>query len=179
MNTSLIIEITSGVGVATALEESLGSLEEIYGFLKVARTPSLISLAFLRNLRVVHGRTQYSNYSIVVQDNANLQEFWDWSTKENFTIKAGKLYFHHNQKLCYKTIVTFKNNSGLANLELKDQDVSRLTNGDRMPCDMIELKMTIKNVQSRKCIVEWDTVVETYFEDHRHLHTYTIFYARV
>lgn len=178
INTSLIIEITSGVGVATALEESLGNVEEIAGYLKVARTPSLVSLAFFKSLRVVHGRMQYSNYSIIIQDNANLQEFWDWKIHDSFKVKNGKLYVHHNQKLCYKTIVAFKNHSGIP-YELKDQDVSRLTNGDRMPCDVLELKMTVNDIQSSKCTVEWDPVVEEYFDDHRHLHTYTVFYARV
>ncbi|XP_022668965.1 insulin-like growth factor 1 receptor isoform X4 [Varroa destructor] len=179
INSGLNIEITSGVGVSTALEEYLGNIEEIQGYLKVARTPSLVSLAFFKNLRLINGTQAATNYSVLVQDNANLQEFWDWKTKPNFRIKTGKLYFHHNQKLCYKTIETFKNNSGLSALVLKDQDVSERTNGDRMPCDVVELPMRIHKIRAKKCSVEWDTHIENVFEDHRHLHTYTVFYARV
>jgi insulin receptor len=51
--------------VIRELEENLQQLEEIRGFLKVARSFPLITLNFLKKLRVIHGeileRNMYDN----------------------------------------------------------------------------------------------------------------------
>lgn len=39
------------------LEKSLSAIEEIDGYLKVVRSFPLVSLNFLKNLKVIHGNT--------------------------------------------------------------------------------------------------------------------------
>lgn len=39
------------------LEDNLNMIEEIDGYLKIVRSFPLVSLNFLRNLRVIHGNT--------------------------------------------------------------------------------------------------------------------------
>jgi insulin receptor len=43
--------------VVKELEENLNMLEEIEGYLKIVRSFPLISLNFLRKLKVIHGKT--------------------------------------------------------------------------------------------------------------------------
>lgn len=37
------------------LEKALGNIEEIQGYLDISSTPSIVSLEFLKNLKVIHG----------------------------------------------------------------------------------------------------------------------------
>lgn len=46
--------------IAAELEANLGQLEEITGYLKVRRSYALVSLSFLRKLRVIRGEDQES-----------------------------------------------------------------------------------------------------------------------
>jgi insulin receptor len=43
--------------VVKELDENLSMVEEIEGYLKIVRSFPLISLNFLRKLRVIHGKT--------------------------------------------------------------------------------------------------------------------------
>ena len=53
----LEIQIKGGQGVVKELEENLGSIEEIDGHLKVARSYPLVTLNFLKNLRLIRGNS--------------------------------------------------------------------------------------------------------------------------
>ena len=73
---------------------------------------------------------------------------WNWWT--------ATVWFQYNRKLCYKKINQFIHTIGHENLT-KDEDVSKETNGDQMPCMYISLLSTqsvlteiIHNVQIRK-----------------------------
>lgn len=37
------------------LENALSDIEEIDGYLDISSTPSIVSLEFLKNLRIIHG----------------------------------------------------------------------------------------------------------------------------
>lgn len=45
-----------GQNIVRELEENLHNIQEIDGYLKVTRSYPLVSLNFLRNLRVIHGK---------------------------------------------------------------------------------------------------------------------------
>ncbi|KAF3834782.1 hypothetical protein F7725_027340 [Dissostichus mawsoni] len=88
---NMIIKIRGGNNIAAELEASLGQLEEITGYLTVRRAYALVSLSFLRKLRVIRG------------EHLEGEELWDWS-KHNLTIRRGRTFFHYNSKLCMSEI---------------------------------------------------------------------------
>ena len=47
--------------IGTELEENLGSIQEVNDFIKIVRSFALISLRFLKNLRIIHGKRQYTS----------------------------------------------------------------------------------------------------------------------
>ena len=186
INGSLTIEIKTGDNVAAQLEKYLSTIEEITGYLNLVRTPAVVSFNFLKNLKIIHGKTLHlEKYSLVVLDNVNLQEFWDWGERErlkkNFTISDGMLYFYHNERLCYEKIKELKDKAGLKNLVLHENDVSRFTNGDRMSCDVFPLTLKVFNVTANDAQLEWDKPEETMtqLDDHRYLYAYTVFYMEM
>lgn len=69
---------------------------------------------------------------MVVLDNQNLQELWDWKTKESLQIDKGRLFFHFNPKLCIKEIETLQNITGLP--EFTELEVASNSNGDKIAC---------------------------------------------
>ncbi|KAL7855311.1 hypothetical protein SRHO_G00175010 [Serrasalmus rhombeus] len=75
LNGSLIIKIRGGNNIAAELEANLGQLEEITGYLTIRRAYALVSLSFLRKLRLIRGETQ-ENYSFYALDNQNLRQLW-------------------------------------------------------------------------------------------------------
>lgn len=135
---------TSGA-VHSVLEECLGSIEQITGYLQVSRS-SVTDLSFLKNLSVIHGRDtatrEVLTKALVIIDNENLQDLWDWKVKRKFTIANGKVYFHYNPKLClnhiYKLLDVIGYNKTVSNFE-----IGKESNGDKFPCNSIEINITV------------------------------------
>lgn len=100
------INVRSGQNVVRELHESLQDITVITGYLKVFRSTPLVSLNFFKNLTLIKGEElENKDYSLVVIDNLNLQELWNWTNRErNLTIKShkgeAKILFHYNPKLC-------------------------------------------------------------------------------
>ncbi|KAJ4434420.1 hypothetical protein ANN_22982 [Periplaneta americana] len=152
----LLILLERGKGAGRELEHVRGDrgLPEDRAFLP------LISLNFLRKLRVIHGKTLDSGksglsanddsgyncsanddsgyncsandrYAFVLLDNQNLQELWDWDTrKEDLRILNGRLFFHFNPKLCLYKIEKLKQVAQLPNFT--DLEVAANSNGDKV-----------------------------------------------
>nr|CAD7199357.1 unnamed protein product [Timema douglasi] len=129
---SLEIQIRGGKNIVKELEENLNMIEEIEGYLKIVRSFPLVSLNFLKNLKVIHGKELESHkYVFVVLDNQNLQELWDWSTRPaNLQINKGRLFFHFNPKLCLYKIERLKHVANFS--DFSDLDVARNSNGDKV-----------------------------------------------
>ncbi|KAJ3599168.1 hypothetical protein NHX12_033131 [Muraenolepis orangiensis] len=90
LNGNLIIKIRGGT--------NLGQLEEITGYLMIRRAYALVSLSFLRKLRLIRGeQLEGEGFSFYALDNQNLRQLWDWS-KHNLTIMRGRIFFHYNSK---------------------------------------------------------------------------------
>lgn len=66
-------------------------------------------------------------------DNQNLQQLWDWD-HHNLTIKAGKMYFAFNPKLCVSEIYRMEEVTGTKGRQSKG-DINTRNNGERASCE--------------------------------------------
>uniref|UniRef100_A0A3B1J7U9 Tyrosine-protein kinase receptor n=1 Tax=Astyanax mexicanus TaxID=7994 RepID=A0A3B1J7U9_ASTMX len=164
LNGSLVINIRGGNNIAAELEANLGQLEEITGYLTVRRSYALVSLSFLRKLRLIRGEVQeVGNYSFYALDNQNLRQLWDWS-KHNLTIQQGRMFFHHNSKLCMAEIRKMEEVTGTKNRHVKN-DIATKTNGDQASCESQVLKFTTIRTLSDKIIIKWEPFWPPDFRD--------------
>jgi len=145
-----------GSHIVRELEENLAAIEEIEGYLKVSRSFPLTSLNFLKNLRIIHGsRLENDRYALLVLENQNLQELWDWeSRRHNLTIAKGYLRFHYNPKLCLSEIVKLQEKTGAANFT--NFDVAEESNGDKVACSVVDLKANSTVRSSTSVLIEWE-----------------------
>nr|CAD7572194.1 unnamed protein product [Timema californicum] len=152
---ALSIQVT-GRHIMEELERSLGSIEEVENYIKIARSFPLISLSFLKNLRVVHGRElDQSKYAFVVYENQNLVELWNWTTKpRDFQIKNGSLFFHNNHKLCLSHIEELRTIAKLP--KFTNLEVAQESNGDKEACDIFTIKARVKIQHSTIVVIEWE-----------------------
>ncbi|XP_054277589.1 insulin-like peptide receptor isoform X2 [Macrosteles quadrilineatus] len=152
---SLEIQIRGGINVVKELEENLKMIEEIQGYLKIVRSFPLMSLNFLKKLRVIHGEPLESGkYALVVLDNQNLMELWDWETKgKDFQIRKGRLFFHFNPKLCIDKIHQLKTIAHLP--DYNDMEVAQNSNGDKVACNVRELEAMVYKTSSKAVLIKW------------------------
>lgn len=116
--------------VADELEKYLGGIKEIWGYLKVTRSPAIKSLEFLKNLQLIRGDVlDDKNNSLIVVDNRNLNKLWTFDSSFKLKIKRGKLKFHYNPQLRYRDIE--KLNKLTINMEFTPVQVSKESNGDQ------------------------------------------------
>ncbi|XP_060783109.1 insulin receptor a isoform X1 [Neoarius graeffei] len=164
LNGSLIINIRGGNNIAAELEANLGQLEEITGYLMVRRSYALVTLSFLRKLRVIRGETQErGNYSFFALDNQNLHQLWDWS-KHNLSILQGRMFFHHNSKLCLSEIRKMEAVTGTRERQPKN-DIGFKTNGDQASCEYQVLKFTTVRTLADKILIKWEPFWPPDFRD--------------
>ncbi|RZF38993.1 hypothetical protein LSTR_LSTR003736 [Laodelphax striatellus] len=153
---SLEIQIRGGYNVVKELENNLNMIEEIYGYLKIVRSFPLVSLNFLKKLRIIHGeKLESGKYALVVLDNQNLVELWDFgsSREERLRINKGKLFFHFNPKLCYFKIENLRKYLGMP--EFTDNEVARNSNGDKVACNISLLDARVETRSSKGVIIKW------------------------
>lgn len=103
-------------------------------------------------------------------DNRNLEDLWNAST--NVQIAKGKVFFHYNPKLCYDKILKFANDSKAEKSD--DKDISEHSNGNRAPCVVTPLNLTII-VTPRVVFVEWNNFQRS-LHDFRNLLGYYLSY---
>ncbi|KAL1454903.1 hypothetical protein WDU94_009033 [Cyamophila willieti] len=149
----LEIQIQTGDSevVHQELEKGLGMITNITGHLKISHSLPIQSLNFLKSLRSIHGKlplgsepSLYSNYSLIVWANPNLQELWNWSSqgeKPKFEIKNGKILFHDNPKLCMNKIYELIN---ITNITYDEGfDVLKESNGNEFTCGISNLALEV------------------------------------
>ncbi|XP_053999330.1 insulin-like receptor [Hylaeus anthracinus] len=173
---SLEIQIRGGQNIVKELEDSLSTIEEIDGYLKIVRSFPLISLNFLKNLRIIHGNDiDNSKYSLVVMDNQNLQELWDWSWHRDIKIMSkgepGKVFFHLNPKLCLYKIETLREKAGLR--PFTNYEVASNSNGDKVACNVTELRTRVGTKSPWGAVIEWEPFVH---HDARSLLGYVVYF---
>uniref|UniRef100_A0A8C2CPV1 Tyrosine-protein kinase receptor n=1 Tax=Cyprinus carpio TaxID=7962 RepID=A0A8C2CPV1_CYPCA len=155
LNGSLTIKISKGNNIAAELESSLGQLEEITGYLSIRRAYALVSLSFLRKLRVIRGET---NFSFNAFDNQNLRQLWDWN-KHSLTILNGRMYFGYNSKLCKSEILRMEEVTGTKNRK-NDINIPSSLSGENQV-----LNFTLIRTMSDKILIQWQAFWPSDFRD--------------
>uniref|UniRef100_A0A3Q0RIU0 Tyrosine-protein kinase receptor n=1 Tax=Amphilophus citrinellus TaxID=61819 RepID=A0A3Q0RIU0_AMPCI len=161
---NMIIKIRGGNNIAAELEASLGQIEEITGYLTIRRAYALVSLSFLRKLRVIRGEhLEADAYAFYALDNQNLRELWDWS-KHNLTILRGRTFFHYNSKLCMSEIRKMEQVTGTRDRNQKN-DIATRNNGDQASCETKLLNFTVIKTTSTMIMLKWEPFWPTDFRD--------------
>lgn len=71
---------------------------------------------------------------MVVLDNQNLAELWDFSRRSNdLKIAQGRIFFHFNPKLCLNKIRELQKRLGIEKVD--DLEVAPNSNGDKVACE--------------------------------------------
>ena len=154
--------------VVRELEIALSDIVEITDYLKIARTFPIVSLSFLKKLKTIRGKRLESNkYSLVIWDNQNLQTLWD--DKHEVEIENGKLFFHFNPKLCFYKIEELAKNIS----QIEHYDTAKLSNGDKIPCNVTSLTVTLENVFTSAALLSWPPLK---MDDDRALLSYVVYY---
>ncbi|KAK9889047.1 hypothetical protein WA026_004327 [Henosepilachna vigintioctopunctata] len=169
---SLEIQIRGGSNVVNELEESLSMIEEIDGYLKVVRSFPLVSLNFMKSLRHIRGNSLESQkFAVVVLDNQNLQDLWEWKDNRTLKIDHGRLFFHFNPKLCLDKIRILENKTGLSP-PFTELEVANSSNGDKIACDVTDLAVKVKNIESKAVSLAWQPFQ---LDDQRNLLGYIVY----
>ncbi|RXN38562.1 insulin-like growth factor 1 receptor [Labeo rohita] len=150
---NLHINIRRGTNIASELENFLGLIKTVTGYIKIRSSHALSSLSFLKSLRYIHGEELWEDmYAFTALDNQHLQLLWDWS-QHNLTISAGKLYFRLNPKLCMSEIRKMWEKTGIKEKFLEGDFRN---NGDRASCGSKILKFISNTTSSNRIKLTWD-----------------------
>ncbi|XP_036211560.1 insulin-like growth factor 1 receptor isoform X1 [Myotis myotis] len=169
---NLLINIRRGNNIASELENFMGLIEVVTGYIKIRHSHALVSLSFFKSLRQILGEDQLEgNYSFYVLDNQNLQQLWDWD-HHNLTIKSGKMYFAFNPKLCVSEIYRMEEMTGAKGRQGKG-DINTRNNGERASCESDMLHFTSTNTWKNRIIVTWHRYRPP---DYRDLISFTVYY---
>lgn len=170
INGSLEIQIRGGRNVAAQLEENLYMIEEVTGYIKIARSYPLVSLNFFKKLRIVRGyQLENQQYVFIALDNQNLQEIWDWQNR-TLQIDNGRLFFHFNPKLCPDKIKELQKRANLS--KPTELEVADSSNGDKIACDVKELNVTVTQRSPRAILLQWP---QFHMDDSRKLLGYVVY----
>uniref|UniRef100_A0A3B4CE23 Tyrosine-protein kinase receptor n=1 Tax=Pygocentrus nattereri TaxID=42514 RepID=A0A3B4CE23_PYGNA len=167
---SLHINIRRGNNIASELENFLGLIKTVTGYLRISHSHTLGSLSFLKSLRYINGEDLHDElYAFSVVDNQNLQFLWDWS-QHNLTINTGKLFFRFNHKLCMSEIRKMWLNTGIKE-KFVEEDFRN--NGDRASCESKILKFINNSTGSNTITLTWERYRPP---DYRDLVSFVVYY---
>uniref|UniRef100_A0A7N4P4U9 Tyrosine-protein kinase receptor n=1 Tax=Sarcophilus harrisii TaxID=9305 RepID=A0A7N4P4U9_SARHA len=157
---------------SSELENFMGLIETVTGYVKIRHSHALVSLSFLKNLRYILGEEQLEgNYSFYVLDNQNLQQLWDWNL-HNLTIKEGKMYFAFNPKLCVSEIYRMEEVSGTKGRQSKG-DINTRNNGERASCESDVLHFISNTTMKNRIKLTWQRYRPP---DYRDLISFTVYF---
>ncbi|XP_075431372.1 insulin-like growth factor 1 receptor isoform X2 [Ascaphus truei] len=169
---NLLLNIRKGQNIASELENFMGLMETVTGYVKIRHSHALVSLSFLKSLRYILGEDQLEgNYSFYVFDNNNLQQLWDWN-RHNLTIKEGKMYFAFNSKLCASEIYQMEEVTGTKGRQ-SEVDINPRNNGDRASCESHILNFISNTTMKNRIKLTWERYRPP---DYRDLISFTVFY---
>jgi insulin receptor len=181
-----------GSNIVKELETNLANIVEITDYLKIARSHSILSLSFLKNLKKIHGKKlDHQGYIMNVWENQNLQELF----AENQTIEFGRekpqFLFHYNPKLCFYKIadlamttskedwrnLTYQERQDRRidwlNRTIVNYEMAKMANGDRATCNVTQLNITNLVIYEEAAALTW-TVLK--LDDQRSLLNYVIYW---
>lgn len=161
--------VHSAHSIIKELENSLSEIEEIQDYLKIARSFPIKSLSFLKKLRKINGeRLESGKYSVFIWDNQNLQELFQ--ENQDVEIPKGNVFFHFNPKLCFFKIEGLAKNKS----KIENYDTAKLSNGDKTPCNVTLLNVTLSKIFSTAALLSWEPLK---LEDDRSLLGYAVYYT--
>nr|XP_023671130.1 insulin-like growth factor 1 receptor isoform X2 [Paramormyrops kingsleyae] len=167
---NLHINIRRGNNIASELESFMGRIQTVTGSVRIRHSHTLSSLSFFKSLRYINGEDLVDGlYSFSALDNQNLQYLWDWS-QHNLTIKAGRLSFRFNPKLCMSEIRKMWDKAGIGE---KFQEDDFRNNGDRASCESYILKFTSNSTTSSRIKLTWERYRPP---DYRDLISFIVYY---
>ncbi|XP_062860198.1 insulin-like growth factor 1a receptor [Trichomycterus rosablanca] len=167
---NLHINIRRGNNIASELESFMGLIQTVTGFVRIKHSHTLGSLSFLKSLRYINGEELLDNmYAFAALDNQHLKNLWDWS-QHNLTIRAGKLLFRSNPKLCMSEIHKMWEKTGVFEKMVED-DVRN--NGERASCESHILKFKSNQTQSTRIKLTWEHYRPP---DYRDLISFIVYY---
>ncbi|XP_066503622.1 insulin-like growth factor 1b receptor [Hoplias malabaricus] len=167
---NLHINIRRGNNIASELENFLGLIKTVTGYVRIRHSHTLGSLSFLKSLRYINGEDLYDElYAFSAVDNQHLQFLWDWS-QHNLTIHAGKLFFRFNHKLCMSEIRKMWQNTGIKE-KFVEEDFRN--NGDRASCESKILAFISNSTGSNTIRLTWERYRPP---DYRDLVSFVVFY---
>ncbi|VDK48131.1 unnamed protein product [Anisakis simplex] len=174
----LEIELRSGLDSA-AIEkvgEAFGSIEIIEGYLLIDFSVSFVSLNMFKRLRLIKGNTLWRDrYALAVFENPNLRQVFDIE-RQPLKIGNGTVLFQNNRMLCYNRIKALIDHIGLT--DVKENDVSYYSNGDRAICNETTFEVRTEDVHSFGFMISW-VAFNTTDMDHRKFLGYQVFYKKV
>uniref|UniRef100_A0A915PX02 receptor protein-tyrosine kinase n=1 Tax=Setaria digitata TaxID=48799 RepID=A0A915PX02_9BILA len=174
----LEIELRKGLDAAgmEKISEALGYIEVIEGYLLIDFSISFISLHMFKRLRLIKGSVLYRDrYALAIFENANLRQIFDIG-KQPLTLGNGTVLFQNNRMLCYNRIKALIDHIGLK--DVKENDVSYYSNGDRAVCDETTFEVQTEDVHSFGFMISW-VAFNTTDMDHRKFLGYQVFYKKV
>ncbi|TSS72685.1 Insulin-like growth factor 1 receptor [Bagarius yarrelli] len=167
---NLHINIRRGNNIASELESFMGLIQTVTGYVRIKHSHALGSLSFLKSLRYIWGEELLENmYAFSALDNQHLQYLWDWS-QHNLTIRAGKLFFRSNPKLCMSEIHKMWEKTGVIE-KIEQNDVRN--NGERASCESHIIKFKANNTQSNRIKLTWERYRPP---DYRDLISFIVYY---
>uniref|UniRef100_A0A8C7ZHT9 Tyrosine-protein kinase receptor n=1 Tax=Oryzias sinensis TaxID=183150 RepID=A0A8C7ZHT9_9TELE len=153
INGHLDINIRRGDNIASELENFMGLIRTVKGYVKIRHSHALGSLSFLRSLRYINGEELIENtYSFFAINNQHLQSLWDWS-QHNLTIRAGRLFFRQNPKLCMSEIHKMWEKTGIT---VKPEGGDFRNNGEKASCESHILKIKSNVTSSYTIKLTWE-----------------------
>lgn len=170
---SLDIRIRSGAEeTIQLLEQYLGDIEEITGYLKVDRSPAITSLKFFRNLRLIRGIVVFMHkYTFILNYNENLQEIWNFKEKAGFQLLNGSLMLHENRKLCSADILRLQTE---LHTNPKTDFINFDSNGYAETCVAQNIQSDAEVLSGSNVTIIWERFRTT---DTQKVAGYTIYYA--
>ncbi|XP_033097029.1 insulin-like peptide receptor [Anneissia japonica] len=153
---SLKIEIKNTANISKGLEESLGKIEVVSGYISITHSYPLVTLDFLKSLREIRAEEKKNNkYAFYVLENRNLQKIFSLDNHVNISVgDKSLLSFHENPKLCFSEIKKFqKLIIGAANAS--EIDISPESNGHQIACGVNKLDLDLDDIDSSSVVVSW------------------------
>ncbi|XP_071376395.1 insulin-like growth factor 1a receptor [Centroberyx affinis] len=167
---NLHINIRRGNNIASELESFMGLIQTVTGYVRIRHSHTLGSLSFLKSLRYINGEDLMDGmYAFSATDNQHLQFLWDW-TQHNLTIRAGRLFFRLNPKLCMSEIHKMWEKTGVTE---KPEEGDFRNNGDRASCESHILKFKSNSTTSNLIKLTWQRYRP---QDYRDLLSFIVYY---
>ncbi|KAM3877370.1 insulin-like growth factor 1b receptor [Diretmus argenteus] len=167
---NLHINIRRGHNMVVELENFMGLIKRVTGFVWIKHCHNLGSLAFLRNLRYIEGEELLDDmYAFSAFDNQQLQYLWDWK-QHNLTIRAGKLFFRANPKLCISEIRKMWDKTDVQG-QFDENDFRN--NGDTASCESTILEFKSNSTSSTRIKLTWHSYRPP---DYRDLISFIVYY---